>query len=665
MSCSDSVTNADADALHAMQDRLVPDTLHDDGENVLSSFADIKHRTMRDLYGEDGNDKSPKGSVDVLIQPLVNLLNVHHSFATLSSCSGRIALFDPNMTNNEQEESMEESNHSQTERGSGKGRGVWMLASHEEVEPWTLVSLLDEQSGEAASRETLMFKHEPLLLHVAASSLTRGRQLLNLALRMGFRESGLVVTERRVTVAIRGHSLALTVPLARQGPLRPSPAYLEGLIKEANMRMRSNHEKLNRLYQTLQEALFRPAGPKPQQVLNATVSELPPLNLWGHAAVAVPVGTNDDVDVIVFGGYGEGPELEGSTLSSQGKRCCRSNSVYSLRRRNGAFNESWREIRRKPLTQQCKEIPILSNLGVEVVSVDFTPRESLDACLLPTLSSAVMSVVALWGGRASPGKPFDDLLLYEPFAVAPFFTKPTDIRGQRPEARFGHSFTALTGDDGLMAVLVGGRNERAAFGSIHVLSLIESDSGVSHFHWAKLDLGLPFRFQHTTVAVDNSVFVFGGLSDPNDLLSSFSDSRSSQPGILGFHVDSQGVALFDEKDVGSENMGNLGACTGGAGCVMTAPASSGDIQTLIVLTGGVPSNVSGSEHIQWCEVVSGDRDVALVSRREIQIYSTGLVDFGSMVHHCCVSLPSPKDYSDVVLVGGGVSSFAFGPSFAE
>ncbi|KAJ1967883.1 hypothetical protein H4R34_006341, partial [Dimargaris verticillata] len=38
------------------------------------------------------NDKSPKGGVDVPVQPLLQLLNSHPDYVTTSSCSGRVAV---------------------------------------------------------------------------------------------------------------------------------------------------------------------------------------------------------------------------------------------------------------------------------------------------------------------------------------------------------------------------------------------------------------------------------------------------------------------------------------------------------------------------------------------------------------------------------------------
>ena len=78
---------------------------------ILPSFRDLQQKTHRTLYGSDTpiqllgrrqavisipRDKSPIGSVDTPIQHLVDLINCHSRFCTLSSCSGRLSLFDPN-----------------------------------------------------------------------------------------------------------------------------------------------------------------------------------------------------------------------------------------------------------------------------------------------------------------------------------------------------------------------------------------------------------------------------------------------------------------------------------------------------------------------------------------------------------------------------------------
>ena len=81
------------------ENNLYPILLNE--EASLPSFASLRERNLKTLYGDTkiseyiNNDKSPKGSVDEKIRPLVNLINLHPEFVTLSSCSGRVAMFDP------------------------------------------------------------------------------------------------------------------------------------------------------------------------------------------------------------------------------------------------------------------------------------------------------------------------------------------------------------------------------------------------------------------------------------------------------------------------------------------------------------------------------------------------------------------------------------------
>ena len=44
---------------------------------------------------QSDDDRSPKGSVDARIQDLVDFINQHPDYVTFSSCSGRLAVFDP------------------------------------------------------------------------------------------------------------------------------------------------------------------------------------------------------------------------------------------------------------------------------------------------------------------------------------------------------------------------------------------------------------------------------------------------------------------------------------------------------------------------------------------------------------------------------------------
>jgi len=484
---------------------LIPDYIDDDNNQssnnnsnnnsdyvISPSFRDIRRKTLRSLYGiEDETlkttntststststntinhkllmDKSPKGSVDEGIRSLVDLINAHPSYATLSSCSGRITLFDPmamstntctssgtleggydhdndnvndndndndndnidtdtntkentnendNINENETDDKGGESSSEDTKEvegdkndndtnhnnktnkstNSGKGFGSWRISSHATI---TTNHLINELNNHAKSRHgnggggtgtstdkdnnahyALMFKHEPLLLHIAASNISRARQLLTIACNLGFRESGLIVTPKRITVAIRSHALSLAIPLASSGGLRPSDVYINGIVNEANERFILNGIILMKLEEQVRENLFQcsKAGSlrviqqggeeddmnQSSQSLNSfhiSGSSLPDLNLWGHSAVCVPISgekSSTDVDLIVVGGYGAGPVIVPTESLSlipnkrTTKHCARSNKVFRLRRTNQIWDKSWKEL-------QQKEVPIIT-----------------------------------------------------------------------------------------------------------------------------------------------------------------------------------------------------------------------------------------------------------------------------------------------------------------
>ena len=183
-------------------------------------------------------DKSSKCLVDEGIQSLVDLINAYPSYATLISCSGQICLFDRNYANSKgpinsiplnsiEDERLDVSNNSDI--SCGKGHGTWLISSHATITTNKLIKVLDLHA-KICGGYALIFKHEPLLLHIAAANMSRARQLLTIACNLGFRESGLVVTSKRITVAIRSHSLSLTVPIASSGNLRPDDSYITQLV---------------------------------------------------------------------------------------------------------------------------------------------------------------------------------------------------------------------------------------------------------------------------------------------------------------------------------------------------------------------------------------------------------------------------------------------------
>ena len=147
-------------------------------EPQLPSYASIREKNLKTLYGDIqiseyiNNDKSPKGSVDEKIRPLVNLINLHPEFVTLSSCSGRVAMFDPigscleSSSGGEMARDESYNNHLQEKtKGteiSGKGRGKWIFVTHDilpNLGEQMIESLKQAESAETANNRNKQLSH--------------------------------------------------------------------------------------------------------------------------------------------------------------------------------------------------------------------------------------------------------------------------------------------------------------------------------------------------------------------------------------------------------------------------------------------------------------------------------------------------------------------------
>ena len=166
-----------------------------------------------------------------------------------------------------------------------------------------------------------------MLLHIGCSSLKVGQKLLQIALGVGFRESGLIITNenKRITLAIRTASLNVSCPIMliqqpcsarhddtpeeqqqqqQQSLMFHVPIqYVHGLIEQSNQRLQTNWNQLNRLYQMIERTFFslnksiiisvrqRPAGlTNDDDDVHTTIS---PLNLWNATAILQPPVTGE------------------------------------------------------------------------------------------------------------------------------------------------------------------------------------------------------------------------------------------------------------------------------------------------------------------------------------------------------------------------------------
>jgi len=166
------------------------------------------------------DDFSKKGSVDKKIISLIGKINSKAEYYTTSSCSGRIMLMA---------------------EGKTKKDANWVFVSHDKITFLQLKTALKK-----IPKQTLWFKFEPMILHVCCDSIESSKIILESAKSAGFKHSGIMATEKRIIVEIRGTDF-ISAPLAFSGKIAVSDLFLKKLINEANTKLKKNELKIKNL----------------------------------------------------------------------------------------------------------------------------------------------------------------------------------------------------------------------------------------------------------------------------------------------------------------------------------------------------------------------------------------------------------------------------------
>ncbi|ORM40876.1 tRNA wybutosine-synthesizing protein 2/3/4 [Babesia sp. Xinjiang] len=176
-------------------------------------------------------DRSVKGSVDVLLIPLLRILLRTGRYASTSCCSGRTVLFECNA----------DYATPATKHSNEFGRaGRFLYSSHchvDQNDANEAVKTVDEHvsskgmcyhKNDDTSQETretnvlhvqptnqceVVLKFEPFLIHVECASMQDGAELLQIARGCGLKQSGIITCSKRVIVSLRG-SNSLEAPVA-------------------------------------------------------------------------------------------------------------------------------------------------------------------------------------------------------------------------------------------------------------------------------------------------------------------------------------------------------------------------------------------------------------------------------------------------------------------
>lgn len=197
-------------------------------------------------------DASPKGSIDEICIPIMNLINNSKDMVTTSSCSGRVSVFLEGIKNVADGD---------MKIGSKGNEGKWIFVTHQ---PDDLNNWYDSINFEFDTRvETdlntryILYKFEPLILHVKCRDDQTAQDLYNCAMGCGFRESG-IGSNGNVAIRI---SIKLDIPIGYlyqdRYILVVDKQYLKLITDLSLNRFTENFKKLNHLYDSIEAMINR------------------------------------------------------------------------------------------------------------------------------------------------------------------------------------------------------------------------------------------------------------------------------------------------------------------------------------------------------------------------------------------------------------------------
>ena len=170
-------------------------------------------------------DKSLKGNWDHRIAELCNKINSIGDYYTTSSCSGRVVVL---------KDSKE------------KRDDLFVFVSHDEINIEQLKEALRKISGEGI----FYFKQDPVIIHISCKTIENCRELINLALKSGWKRNGIISSNKRFVVELNSTE-KLEFPIVKNGKILVDEEYLKLIVKEANKKLKRSWEKIDKLSKSL------------------------------------------------------------------------------------------------------------------------------------------------------------------------------------------------------------------------------------------------------------------------------------------------------------------------------------------------------------------------------------------------------------------------------
>ena len=172
-------------------------------------------------------DKSNKKGWDKPILNLCNKINSNKDYYTTSSCSGRILI----MVDQEK-----------------KAPELFKFNFHNLIENVDdFIKIIEQIKG----KDSLKFKLEPCILHVACKDLISARKLYDFAQKTGWKRSGLISFKNRFILELNGTD-KLEFPLTNKGKTLVDKSFLKFIVDKSNNKLKKSWEKIKKLENCLE-----------------------------------------------------------------------------------------------------------------------------------------------------------------------------------------------------------------------------------------------------------------------------------------------------------------------------------------------------------------------------------------------------------------------------
>ncbi|XP_042478384.1 tRNA wybutosine-synthesizing protein 2/3/4 isoform X2 [Macadamia integrifolia] len=471
-------------------------------------FEKRKASALAAIASEE-TDKSPKGTLDTPIIPLIRALNQHSSYFTTSSCSGRISILSqPSQTTSSTSTTTTTAIKKKKARG-----GSWLFITHDPADPDSVVDLLfGAESTRSEQQGELVFRFEPFILAVECKDISSAQSLVSTAISCGFRESGITNVQKRIIIAVRC-SIRLEVPLGETGRIMVSPEYVPYLVGIANEKMEMNRKRTEAFLQVLQSrGLSGPTQPALESqkytlasedcgVVDEPTIDSAQLMIEDCNAASTDadtqIGLSRDTgcsisvtQVVIVGEPVEKLFLWGHSA------CTLNNTNHTKILVFGGFGGLGRHARRNESLVLEPFSGILNAINVEELP---SPR-------LGHTSSVIGQYVFIIGGRGDPTKILDDVWVLDTDK-----NKWTllECNGNMFYPRQRHAAAAV----GSKIYVFGGLNNEVICSSMHILDMENS-------RWSDISISGEWpcaRHSHSLVAKGSQLFMFGGYDGEKPL----------------------------------------------------------------------------------------------------------------------------------------------------